>query len=71
MTKRVGEMPAMKHIATKQTVQIKNIENRKFDLHVGRDVEVFAPGEARPIPREWLDHPDFIQARNHFAIKGV
>ena len=68
--RRVGE-DKKKHTASKQTVTIRFRENRKFDLHVGREVVVFMGGETKPIPREWLEHPDFIQVRDYFVIKGV
>ena len=68
--RKVG-VPENKHTATKQTVTIRFRENRKFDLHVGREVVVFMGGETKPIPREWLKHPDFVQVQGYFVVKGV
>jgi hypothetical protein len=46
-------------------------QNRKFDLHVGRSVLVFEGREAKQIPKEWLQHPDFKQVAKYFVVKGV
>jgi hypothetical protein len=46
-------------------------QNRKFDLHVGRNIVVFEGMETKEIPIEWLEHPDFIQAKKYLVIKGV
>jgi hypothetical protein len=70
-TKVTGERKTIKHQATKESVSLVFMQNRKFDLHVGREVVVFNGREQKPIPREWLDHPDFLQVRNYFVVKGV
>lgn len=54
-----------------QTVTIMFKENRRFDLHIGRDVLVFKGREIKPIPVEWLKHRDFIQVQKYFTVKGV
>lgn len=69
--KKIGRDAVKKYTATKREVTIVFRENRKFDLHVGRDTVVFGPGEAKSIPREWLKHPDFRQVQRYFAIRGV
>ncbi len=46
-------------------------ENRKFDLHVGREMETFRGRETRAIPIAWLSHPDFLQQKRYFIVKGV
>lgn len=63
--------PEKKHTATKSEVTVVFKQNRKFDLHVGREVMVFMGREALRIPKAWLDHPDFRQVQKYFIIKGV
>jgi len=46
-------------------------ENRKFDLHVGREMITFRGREVKQIPAEWLLHRDFLQASDQFIVKGV
>ena len=46
-------------------------ENRKFDLHVGREMITFKGREIKQIPAEWLLHRDFLQASDQFIVKGV
>jgi len=46
-------------------------ENRKFDLHVGRNIVTFGPRKTKSIPVSWMKHRDFEQARKYFIIKGV
>lgn len=70
--KRVGRpRNETKVQATKQTVSVMFRENRKFDLHVGREIVVFLGRETKEIPREWLCHPDFLQVGKYFTVKGV
>lgn len=45
-------------------------ENRKYDLHIGRDMITFKGREEKLIPRTWLAHPDFKQAANLFIVRG-
>lgn len=63
---RVGEKPTKEKLIT-----ITYRENRKFDLHVGRDMVTFGPRETKSIPVSWLKHRDFAQAKKYFIIKGV
>ena len=44
-------------------------ENRKYDLHIGRNVIVFLARETKEINAKFLTHPDWIQAKNLFNIK--
>jgi hypothetical protein len=70
--KKVGKpKPVQKVVGTKQTVTVVFKQDRKFDLHVGRETMVFLGREAREIPREWLDHRDFRQVQKYFVVKGV
>ena len=52
-------------------VSIMFRENRKFDLHVGREMITFRGREVKQIPTEWLLHRDFLQASDYFIVKGV
>jgi hypothetical protein len=59
----------------KKTIE-KNINvqfrhNRKFDLHIGRNVVTFRGRVALPIPEKWLMHPDWKQVEKYFIVKGV
>lgn len=46
-------------------------ENRKYDLHVGRNMITFLARETKKIPADWLKHPDWKQASKLFVVKGV
>lgn len=46
-------------------------ENRKFDLHVGRDMITFMGREQKQIPVSWTKHKDFKQVQSLFVVKGV
>lgn len=50
-------------------VQFK--ENRKFDLHIGRNIITFYGREIKPIPANWLKHNDWQNIKNYFFVKGV
>ena len=54
-----------------KTVTVFFRQNRKFDLHVARQVVEFGPHESKEIPVEWLDDPGFKQAAKYFTVKGV
>jgi hypothetical protein len=58
-------------IKSSQKVTIMFKENRKFDLHVGREVVVFRGRESKPVPAHWLKHRDFKQVSYLFSVKGV
>lgn len=70
MDKKVGEKKAP-DVKTKEYVNVTFRENRKFDLHIGRDMVTFLARETKKIPKEWLSHPDFKQAAKRFIVKGV
>lgn len=59
------------NIPKQETVNVMFRENRKFDLHVGRDMITFRGRESKPIPKSWLKHSDFIQVKRLFIVKGV
>lgn len=54
-----------------KTVKVVFRQNRKFDLHIARQVIEFGPHETREIPAAWLDDPAFKQAAKYFTVKGV
>jgi len=54
-----------------QKVQITFRENRKFDLHIGRNMITFRGRETKSIPKEWVDHKDFEIVKKYFNLKGV
>lgn len=53
----------------KISIQFK--ENRKFDLHIGRNMVTFFGRESKQIPENWLSHKDWQSVKNYFLIKGV
>ena len=63
--------PAQQVGKTTKKVSIMFRENRKFDLHVGRDMITFMGRESKKVPASWLKHPDFLQQKIHFVVKGV
>ena len=67
----VLEKEEKKKVPKANTVMVMFRENRKFDLHVGRDVVVFRGRECKEIPKKWLTHPDFKQQSKKFIVKGV
>jgi len=46
-------------------------ENRKFDLHIGRNMITFKGRETKPVPIAWLDHKDFKMVEHLFVRKGA
>lgn len=67
----VLEKPDEKKVPKQKTVMVMFRENRKFDLHVGREVVTFRGRENKEIPVAWLKHPDFLQQAKKFIVKGV
>jgi len=55
----------------KDTVSVIFRENRKFDLHIGRDMVTFKARERKDIPKKWLKHPDWKNVSKYFVVKGV
>jgi hypothetical protein len=59
-----------------ETVNIEKIPvtfrgNRKYDLHIGREMITFLSRETKEIPKKWLNHPDWLQAKKLFVISGI
>jgi len=55
----------------KDTVSVMFRENRKFDLHIGREMVTFNARERKDIPRKWLKHKDWNNVLKYFIVKGV
>jgi len=55
----------------KSTVDITFKGNRKYDLHVARQIVTFRGREKKDIPVEWLKHPDFKCVSHNFIIKKM
>ena len=70
-TTKTGQAVTQKYTATKQTVSVMFRQNRKFDLHIGRNMVVFKGRETKEIPREWINHIDWVNVAKYFTIKGV
>lgn len=51
------------------TVKIQFRENRKFDLHIGRNMIIFRGRVAIDIPKSWIVHKDFKPVEHLFIIK--
>jgi len=61
---------------TPETVNIEKIPvtfrgNRKYDLHIGREMVTFLSRETKEIPKNWLNHPDWIQTKKLFVVSGI
>lgn len=65
----VPAKPKKKEPVEMVTIMFK--ENRKFDLHVGRNMITFRGRVEKKIPASYLEHSDFKQAASLFIIKGV
>jgi hypothetical protein len=66
-----GELKPEKKKATEKQVSVTFLENRKYDLHIGREMITFFGRETKQIPGEWLKHRDWQNIRHYFAVKGV
>lgn len=55
----------------KDTVSVIFRENRKFDLHIGREMVTFKARERKDIPKIWLKHKDWQNVSKYFVVKGV
>lgn len=50
-------------------VKITFKQNRKFNLHLGRQVFIFRGRESKEIPKELLEHKDFTDyIKQYFVI---
>lgn len=59
-----------------ETVNIEKIPvtfrgNRKYDLHIGREMITFLSRETKEIPKKWLKHSDWLQAKKLFVVNGI
>lgn len=44
-------------------------QNRKFDLHIGREMITFRGRESKKVPKTWINHKDFEVVKKYFIIK--
>ena len=74
MEKKTGELTVKPENKVEKKVkeELKIItfkENRKFDLHIGREVIVFKARESKPVPKRFLSHPDWFQVEKLFIVE--
>jgi len=62
--------PKKKTTSGKRAVEIMFKQNRKFDLHIGREMVTFRGRETKKVPKKWIDHKDFESVKQYFVIKG-
>lgn len=60
-----------KKTVSKKTVSLIFRENRKFDLHIGRELMTFGPRERKEVPESWIKHPDFSNVAKYFVVRGI
>ena len=66
------ETPPEKKVQKEKIVSIMFRENRKFDLHIGRNMITFKGRENKQVPASWLKHKDWTpQIAKKFIVKGV
>lgn len=66
------ETPAVNKVQPKEPEFIITFrENRKFDLHIGRNILTFLGRESKPVPALWLKHKDWGNVSKYFIVKGA
>jgi hypothetical protein len=55
----------------KDTVILVFKQNRKKELHIGRDVYTFWGASSLTVPRSVVEHSDFKNHRREFLVKEV
>lgn len=68
-SKKVEKIETKK--ATSKMVTVTFRDNRKFDLHIGREMVTFKGRETKSIPSAYLTHKDWVQVKHLFVVKGV
>ena len=60
-----------KYTQTKPEAEVTLVfkENRKKDLHIGKDVYTFYGASKMIVPRSVIEHPDFESQKEEFLIK--
>lgn len=58
-------------VAPEKMVTVTFLEDRKYDLHIGRSMVTFMGRETKKIPAFWLKHPDWQNVALYFVVKGV
>lgn len=69
--KKVGEKHKADVAPSMNNITLIFRQRRSFELYIGRNVYFFGPNEAKQVPADILEHPDFIPVRKYFTIKGV
>lgn len=59
----------IKEVKKKKQASLTFRENRKYDLHIARQVITFRGRETKTVPQSWLNDKDFNQVRKNFVIK--
>ena len=52
----------------KNIVKLTFRENRKFDLHIGRNMVTFMGRQSITVPKKWLEHKDWPNVSKYFII---
>jgi hypothetical protein len=63
-----------KNEVSKKPVKMVTItfrENRKFELHIGREITVFLGRVSKQVPASYLQHKDWKNVSKYFIVKGV
>lgn len=71
MAKSKSVPAKVQETVNKDTVSVIFRENRKFDLHIGREMVTFKARERKDIPKIWLKHKDWQNVSKYFVVKGV
>jgi len=50
------------------TVDLMFRENRKYDLHIGSKMLTFKGRVVLPVPKSWIEHPDFKPVEKLFIV---
>jgi hypothetical protein len=65
------KLSEIKKSEMQNTILIQFKENRKFDLHIGRNMITFLGRETLPVPKIWLQHKDWQNVKKYFIIRGA
>jgi hypothetical protein len=61
----------IKRVPKDKRANITFLEDRKFELFIGREQFTFMGTETKEIPASYLDHPDFIQQAKYFSVSYI
>ena len=66
--KETREMKTESPVKVPAMVLLTFRENRKFDLHIGREMKTFRGRQTLPVPAGWVKHKDFKNVAKFFVI---